>query len=137
MMTHVSLAYSPQAKHVAVIGGGDGGVVFQALKHPNVETVTLIEIDPEVIKVARKHFKNTSGSFDDPRVTIINRDGAKWVEEQCASDRVYEALIIDSTDTGIASPLFSDEFYDSVNRCVLKHQGVESHGRRSFTVTMS
>ncbi len=45
MIAHLPLASHPNPKKVLVIGGGDGGVVREALKHDTVEQVVLCDID--------------------------------------------------------------------------------------------
>lgn len=45
MIAHLPLASHPNPKKVLVIGGGDGGVIREALKHDSVEQVVLCDID--------------------------------------------------------------------------------------------
>ena len=45
MITHLPMASHPNPKKVLVIGGGDGGVVREVLKHDTVEQVVLCDID--------------------------------------------------------------------------------------------
>jgi spermidine synthase len=45
MIAHLPLASHPNPKKVLVIGGGDGGVVREVLKHETVEQVVLCDID--------------------------------------------------------------------------------------------
>ena len=53
MITHLPMASHPNPKDVLVIGGGDGGVIREVLKHKSVESVTLCDID-EVIPLAHR-----------------------------------------------------------------------------------
>ena len=105
------------ALEVAIIGGGDGGVLREVLKYNQVKHVTLIDIDQRVIDVCREHLPEVSnGAFDNDRATILCQDGAKWLKER---NRDIDVLIIDSSDddeTGSNSTLFNDEFYASVSR---------------------
>ena len=55
MIAHVPMFVHPGAKRVLVIGGGDGGTVRELLRHPSVETVRLVEIDPLVLEACREH----------------------------------------------------------------------------------
>ena len=71
----------PDAKDVLIIGGGDGGVCKQVLRHPNVRRVVVVDIDPAVTEVARRHFPGLASAFDDPRVELVHVDGAKWVRD--------------------------------------------------------
>jgi len=45
MITHIPMASHPNPKHVLVVGGGDGGVIREVLKHASVESVVLVDID--------------------------------------------------------------------------------------------
>ena len=45
MIAHLPIASHPSPKKVLVIGGGDGGVVREVLRNPEVEEVVLCDID--------------------------------------------------------------------------------------------
>jgi spermidine synthase len=45
MIAHLPLFSHPNPKHVLIIGGGDGGVIREVVKHAGVETITICEID--------------------------------------------------------------------------------------------
>ncbi len=121
MMAHVPLfALGAQnAKRVLVIGGGDGGVMREVLKHKNVERVVLCEIDRTVVDLSREHLPEISqGAFDDPRVEVIIADGVKYVAE--TTER-FDAIIVDSTEpVGPAAVLFTRGFFEGCARCLNK-----------------
>lgn len=58
-----------------VIGGGDGGVLRELVKHPSVEQITLCEIDGDVIEVSKKYLPSLSIGFSNPKVTVFVGDG--------------------------------------------------------------
>ncbi len=112
MMAHVPLVTHPSPRRVLVIGGGDGGVVREALKHPSVEEVRLVEIDQRVIEVCRRHLPGIASGFDDPRVRVTIGDGIEFVKGVRGE---YDVIIVDSTDPiGPAVGLFKAEFYRDV-----------------------
>ncbi len=116
MITHVPLLIHPKPSRVLVIGGGDGGVVREALKHPEVELVHLCEIDRGVVDVCRQYLPSLASSLDDPRVEIFYEDGAKFVMER---PRSYEVIIVDSTDPmGPGQILFQREFYANMKKAL-------------------
>ncbi|HBG92794.1 MAG: spermidine synthase [Nitrospirae bacterium GWF2_44_13] len=118
MLTHVALHAHPAPKKVIVIGGGDGGVVREVLKHRTVEKVYFIEIDEEVINVSRKFFPEVACDVDDPRVEIKCMDGAEFIKGREAD---IDAVIVDSTDiVGFATSLFTKEFFSSIKNCLAK-----------------
>jgi len=116
MIAHVPLMAHGSARHVLIIGGGDGGTLKEVLKHP-VERATMIEIDGEVIDLSRKHLPTVSdGAFDDPRSNVLVMDGKRFIEE--TEDR-FDVIIIDSTDPmGPGEPLFTSAFYRACQSCL-------------------
>jgi len=117
MLTHVVMYAHPCPKKVIVIGGGDGGVVREVLKHKTVEKVYFVEIDEEVINVSRRFFPSVSSGVDDLRVEIKIMDGAEFVIKRKPSE--IDAVIIDSTDIiGFARSLFTRDFFTSVKNCL-------------------
>jgi spermidine synthase len=116
MLVHMLLHAHPNPKKVIVIGGGDGGVVREVLKHDSIEKVYFIEIDEEVINVSRKYFPAVASGVDDKRVEIKCMDGAEFVKGR---DGDIDAVIVDSTDIiGFAKSLFTVEFFKSVKDCL-------------------
>ncbi|NPV72876.1 MAG: polyamine aminopropyltransferase [Pelotomaculum sp.] len=112
MMAHVALNTHALPKKVLVIGGGDGGVVREVVKHRSVEKVVHCEIDGAVIEASRKYLPEISCALDDPRVDIVIDDGIKHVREH---KKTYDVIIVDSTDpVGPAEGLFSASFYRSI-----------------------
>jgi spermidine synthase len=122
MMSHVPLFALPEPKNVLVIGGGDGGILREVLKHPSVKTATLCEIDRTVVDMSAKYFPEISaGAFDNPHTEIIIADGVKFVSE---TNLKFDAILVDSTDPqGPGAVLFTKSFYASCRRC-LKGGGV-------------
>ena len=117
MLTHVALHAHPEPRKVIVIGGGDGGVVREVLKHKTIEKVYFVEIDEEVITISKKFFPSVSSGVDDPRVEIRIMDGADFLAKRTSAD--IDAVIIDSTDiVGFARSLFTPEFFTAVRNCL-------------------
>lgn len=117
MMAHVPLFAHGKAKNVLIIGGGDGGVLREVLRHPEVKTATLCEIDQSVIDLCREHFPEISnGAFDNARTRVVIADGTKFVAE--TQDR-FEVILVDSTDPiGPGAVLFTKEFYADCKRAL-------------------
>ncbi len=117
MMAHVPILAHTTAEEVMIIGGGDGAVLEEVLKHASVRHVTLVEIDPHVVELCREYLPSVSkGAFDDSRCELIFADGAKFVRE---TDRRADVVIVDSTDSiGPGTDLFSAEFYAGCHRCL-------------------
>lgn len=110
MLSHVPLLAHGHAKTVLIIGGGDGGILRETLKHPLIEKVDLCTIDPVEIEFSKTHLAHLSqGAFDHPKAHIFIDDGAHFVK---ACESTYDIIIIDSSDPiGPSAALFTDEFY--------------------------
>jgi spermidine synthase len=116
MITHVPLLVHRRPSRVLVIGGGDGGVVREVLRHPEVESVHLCEIDKGVIEACRQYLPSLASSLDDPKIKIFYEDGAKFITKHRKS---YEVIIVDSTDPmGPGQILFQKSFYENVRKAL-------------------
>ncbi|NEP15517.1 MAG: polyamine aminopropyltransferase [Leptolyngbya sp. SIO4C1] len=122
MIIHVPLVINPDVKNVLVIGGGDGGSVREILRHPQIEQVTMVEIDEVVIRASRTFLPSLSSALNDPKLRLIIDDGIRYLAE--APDEQFDLIVIDSSDpVGPSEGLFSAGFYKDVYRC-LKPGGV-------------
>ena len=115
MLAHVPLLAHGYARQVLIVGGGDGGMLREVLKHQAIERVTMVEIDHAVIDMAKTYFpKHSQGAFDNPRANIIIADGMDFVRE---TEQTFDVVISDSTDPiGPGEILFSDNFYAQCKR---------------------
>lgn len=117
MLTHVPLTAHGNARRVLIIGGGDGGMAREVLKHPEVEHLTMVEIDRAVVDMSAEHLPSLSaGACDDARFELVITDGAAYVAE---TDDRFDVIIVDSTDPiGPGEVLFTAEFYADCKRCL-------------------
>ena len=122
MMAHVPILAHGDAKRVLVIGGGDGGMAREALRHKGVERVVMVEIDAGVIEFSKRFLPGIgAGCFDDPRLEVVISDGADFVK---TADETFDAIIVDSTDPiGPGETLFTETFYGHA-RARLTERGV-------------
>ena len=113
MLTHVPLFSHPSPKSVLIIGGGDGGILREVARHKDISAITMVEIDPAVVKMAKTYFPaHSAGAFDDSRLSLHFGDGAEFVQE---SDEQFDVIISDSTDPiGVGEVLFESKFYQGV-----------------------
>lgn len=116
MITHVPIIAHGAVGRVLIIGGGDGGVLREALRHPQI-AVTMIELDQTVVEMCREYMPSLSaGAFDDPRADVRYMDGVKFVSE---TDQRFDVVIVDSTDPiGPGEVLFTQQFYADCARCL-------------------
>lgn len=120
MIVHVPMQTLPEAKRAAVIGGGDGGTVRELLKYPELEKITLIEIDKRVVETCKEHLPSVASGLSDPRVEVLFEDGAQYVKK--VEPESLDLLIIDSTDPiGPGQVLFTEEFYKNAAKALAGH----------------
>ncbi len=129
-LVHPMLASLPWARHVLILGGGDGLALREVLRYPNVERVTLVDLDRRVTDLFRSSEPLVAlnrGSFADPRVTVVNADAAVWLESATdpgGEPALFDAVVVDFPDPSsfALGKLYSVPFY----RGLMKH--VASHG---------
>ncbi|MGI4757652.1 MAG: polyamine aminopropyltransferase [Janthinobacterium lividum] len=111
MLVHVPLLAHGNPRRVLIIGAGDGGVLRRVLQHGTVEHAVMVEIDGEVVRIAREFMPSISGdAWNDPRTTLIIGDGLAYVSS--ASSASFDVIIVDSTDpVGVGEVLFTEAFY--------------------------
>ncbi|MFC7365708.1 MULTISPECIES: polyamine aminopropyltransferase [Bhargavaea] len=121
MVAHVPLFTHPDPKKVLVVGGGDGGVIREVLKHPQVEQAVLVDIDGKVIEYSKKYLPSIAGKLEDPRVEVRVGDGFMHIAE---SENEYDVIMVDSTEpVGPAVNLFTKGFYAGISKA-LKEDGL-------------
>ena len=118
MMTHVPILAHGEARRILIIGGGDGGIAREVLRHQTVEHVTMVEIDAGVVEFSKQYLPMLSqGAFDDPRLELVIADGADFIREATQS---FDVIIVDSTDPiGPGEVLFSETFYGQAKRALI------------------
>lgn len=117
MLTHVPILAHGAAGRVCIIGGGDGGMAREVLRHQSVEHVTMVEIDESVVEFSQRYLPMLSqGAFDDPRLNLVIDDGADFMK---STDGGFDVIIVDSTDPiGPGEVLFTDHFYGHAKRAL-------------------
>lgn len=121
MVAHVPLFTHPNPENVLVVGGGDGGVIREVLKHPSVKKATLVEIDGKVIEYSKIYLPEIAGKLEDPRVEVKVDDGFMHIAN---SENVYDVIMVDSTEpVGPAVNLFTKGFYAGISKA-LKEDGI-------------
>jgi spermidine synthase len=117
-LVHPGLAAIPAPRRVLVLGGGDGLAVREILKYPQVESMTLVDLDPEMTKLFSSHpmlTKLNDKSLLSPRVHVINADAFPWVDSNTDS---FDFIVIDFPDPTNYSlgKLYTVAFYRAAAR---------------------
>lgn len=115
---HLAATAHDAPRTALVIGGGDGGSAEELFKHPTIERVKMVELDGEVVRIAKEYLQDIhKGAFDDPRMDLEIADGLKYVADHSANpngDR-FDLVILDLTDPDTpAFKLYTKEFFERV-----------------------
>ncbi|MFD6873552.1 MULTISPECIES: polyamine aminopropyltransferase [unclassified Streptomyces] len=107
---------------VLVLGGGDGLAAREVLRYPDVASVTVVELDPGVVRLARTDpmLSALNGrAFEDPRLGVVTQDAFRWLRGPAARDR-FDVIVSDLPDPGItpSTKLYSQEFYGLAARAL-------------------
>jgi len=109
MITFLPLNSHPCPKKVLIVGGGDGGVARECVKHPKVESVTMVEIDQMVIDASKKYLPDMAIGMSHPKLNLFVEDGLEFLKN---NEAMYDVIIADLSDPqGPAERLFQEEFY--------------------------
>lgn len=142
MMAHPAMFSHPNPRKVLIIGGGDGYVLSEVLKHQEVELVDHVDLDGEVIDVCRNYFR-WGQAWDDSRVTLHVADGAAFVKN--VTSGYYDVIVQDSSDPYTweessgekielpSNTLYSHDHFQNIYR-ILKDDGVFSFQAETFNI---
>ncbi|XP_065184239.1 spermidine synthase-like [Sycon ciliatum] len=123
MITHLPMFSHPNPQKVLIIGGGDGGVVREVLKHATVEQVVQCEIDKMVIDVSKKYLPSTASCYSNPKLYQHVGDGFAFMREH---KNEFDVIITDSSDPdGPAESLFEQPYYELM-KAALRPNGIIS-----------
>jgi spermidine synthase len=112
-LVHPAMAVARSRQRVLIGGGGDGLATREVLKWPEVERVTLVDLDRKVTDVARDHpalVGLNRGALGDPRVEVVNADAMRWFAE---TTRRFDVVILDFPDPSNYSvgKLYTERFF--------------------------
>jgi spermidine synthase len=116
-LVHPAMAAHGAARKVLVLGGGDGMAVREILRHPGVEQVTLVELDPHMTTLFAEQpmLRRLNGdALHSPKLTIVNADAFAWLEQNPGA---YDVIVIDFPDPTNFSigKLYTTSFYKLVD----------------------
>jgi len=110
MIAHLAMTTAPSIRRVLVIGGGDGGTVREVLRHPEVESAVMVEIDGQVVEACREHLASIGTAWDDPRLEVVLGDGIAFARE--ADVEPFDVILLDGCDpVGPSKGLFNESFF--------------------------
>ncbi|XP_050454843.1 spermidine synthase [Cataglyphis hispanica] len=122
MISYLPLCSHPKPRNVLIVGGGDGGAAREIAKHPDVERITLVDIDDRVIEVCKQYLPRLSLGLNNPKVTIVVGDGFEFLRNHCGE---FDVIITDSSDpVGPAEHLFKQPYYELLKTALKPENGI-------------
>jgi spermidine synthase len=113
MLVQPAMLLHPEPEDVLIIGGGEGATLREVLVHHSVKSVTMVDIDREVVELCREYLTSWHrGAFEEPRLQMVFEDGRKFVENDDAYYDVVIIDIVDMLDNGPAQALYTRQFYE-------------------------
>jgi spermidine synthase len=114
-LVHPAMVLHGSPRSVAVLGGGEGATLREVLRWTDVERVTMVDLDADVVDECKRHLPEMhQGAFDDPRVELVIGDAREWLS---ASVHDYDVIISDLSEPlehGPAYELFTKEYFELV-----------------------
>ena len=113
-----AMQMAASAERVLILGGGDGLAAREVLKYPQVQSLTLVDLDAEMTQTFASSATLTAlngGALTHPKTRVINADAAQWLEE---SSEQFDVILIDLPDPSNFSlgKLYSVPMYRQVAR---------------------
>jgi len=129
MLAHVPIFAHGEAENVLIIGGGDGGILREVLRHGSIKKAVMVEIDQMVIDACIEHMPeiNHGGKiYEDPSAELIVGDAFEYVDK---TKVMFDAVIIDSTDPiGPGEKLFTVDFYRNLSKILAPRAFISTQG---------
>ncbi|MFI9205776.1 polyamine aminopropyltransferase [Streptomyces sp. NPDC053048] len=131
---HEALVHPAMAgprRRILVLGGGDGLAVREVLRYRDVASVTVVELDSAVLRLARTDpdlVALNRRAYRDPRVRVVSADAFEWLRG--ATRGPFDVVISDLPDPGVtpSAKLYSQEFYGLVARALAPGGRIAVHG---------
>jgi spermidine synthase len=113
-LVHPALAACTSRREVLILGGGEGATLREVLRHPEVVRCTMVDIDGDVVNLAKRYLPEWSaGSFDDPRANLIIGDALAFLK----APGTFDAIVSDLTEPlpdSPSFPLFNGEVFRDI-----------------------
>lgn len=131
MISFIPLCAHPKPEKVLIVGGGDGGVAREVIKHPDVKSVHQVEIDGRVVDLSKKYLPNMACGFDSSKLKLHIGDGFEYMKQH---ENEFDVIITDSSDPiGPAESLFQESYFALMKKALRPNGIVCSQGGTFWT----
>lgn len=122
-LVHPAMVLHGAPRSVAILGGGEGATLREVLRWNEVESVTMVDLDGEVVAECKQHLPEMhQGAFDDPRTELLIDDAREWLKTVQTKHDVIISDLSEPLEHGPAFELFTREYFQQV-RQVLAPEG--------------
>jgi spermidine synthase len=115
-ITNIALCVKPEVENVLIIGGGNGGIANEILKHKEVKNIDIVEIDELILSISKKYF-SFAKSLE--KANLFIEDGFSFVQK--SKDKIYDIVLIDVPE--FKKNKMDKVFFGHVSR-ILKNDGI-------------
>ena len=135
MITHLAMMSHPDPRKILVIGGGDGGVLREIVKHPSVEKAVLCDIDGVVAEVSKKFLPEMAVGYASDKVEEHIDNGLTFIKKR---QNYYDVIITDSSDPeGPAKALFEKPYFKDCYDALTDGGVITTQGCSSYPISIS
>jgi len=136
-LVHPALSVVPDPESILVLGGGDGLAVREILKYETVESITVVDLDPEITRMFKdveQTAKLNNYSLRDSRVEIINADAMEFLKN---ANEFFDVIIMDLPDPGdhTLGKLYTKDFYELAGRVLSRKGAIAVQSSSPFFAT--
>lgn len=139
-MVHTALGLTKKKQHILILGGGDGCIIRELLQYNHIETITLVDLDKEMIEVSKTNPIFTTlnkNAFLNPKLTVVIQDAFTFLEH---TNQKYDVILVDLPDPNNIdlNKLYTKAFYKlSLNRltedgCFITQSGSPYYATKAF-----
>jgi len=117
-LVHIPMMQARHRRQILILGGGEGLAVRELLKYPDVEQITIVDLDQAIFDLATEHpivRKINEQSLSSEKVIPVAQDAYQYLQQ---TPFLYDLIIIDLPDPSNESlaRLYSREFYQLVSK---------------------
>jgi spermidine synthase len=111
-LVHPAMIFHAMPRTVLILGGGEGATLREVLRHPTVERAVMVDIDEELVGLCRRYLPSWhEGALENPRAEVHHMDAWEYLRDSKARFDVIISDVTDFVSDGLASALYSQEFY--------------------------
>ena len=118
-LVHPAMIAHAKPQNILILGGGEGATLREVYRHSTVKSITMVDIDEELVEICKSHLPEWSkGAYEDTRTRLVFGDARQFIED---TENKFDVIISDLTEPLEGGPsvyLFTREFYAKINEAL-------------------